>query len=190
LGEGCHKVGDATVIIARDGEEGCYSVDTEGDYFEFYCEMVKDDMACEKEALDELWEERDGLKVELFRLIAQKKDAYTIESVEERIAQLSKQIQKVANPPDYKQWWAEVQEEIAIIRHQQEQVKQALAKNEPLRKSKALRQLIGRIVIEWGTEPTKDRRHKGGVRTFCKSVRVIGTDGNETHILSKDALLA
>jgi hypothetical protein len=190
LGEGYHKVGDTTVIIVRDGEEGCYSVDTEGDYFELYCEMMKDDMASGRQAVQEWMEERDGLKVELFRLLAQKKDAYTIDAVEERIAQLSKQIQEVANPPDYKRWWAKVQEEIATIRQQQDQVRQALAKNEPLRKAEALRQLIDHIVVEWAMEPTSDRRHKGGVRTYCKSVRVIGMDGHQTPIMTNETSLA
>jgi hypothetical protein len=186
LKEGYHEVGDAHVIIVWDNEEGCYSVDTDADYLELYCEMMKDDMASGRQAVQEWMEERDGLKVELFRLIAQKKDAYTIEAMEERIAQLSKQIQEVANPPDYKRWWEEVQEEIATIRQQQEQVKQSLAKTEPLRKAKAVRQLIDRIVVDWATEPSSDRRHKGGVRTYCKSVRVIGTDGNETPIITNE----
>ena len=68
----------------------------------------------------------------------------------------------------------------------QEQVRQAIATDEPLRKHQAIRQLIDRIVVEWATEPSKDRRHKSGVRTFCKSVRVIGTDGNETPIMTNE----
>jgi DNA invertase Pin-like site-specific DNA recombinase len=190
LDEGHHEVGNAHVIIVWDNEEGCYSVDTNGDYLELYCEMMKDDMASGRKAVDDWMQERDGLKVELFRLVAQKKDAYTIEAMEERIAQLSKQIQEVANPPDYKRWWEEVQEEIATIRQQQEQVRVSIAKGEPLQKAQAIRQLIDHIVVEWATEPSKDRRHKGGVRTYCKGVRVIGTDGSETPIMTNETPLA
>ena len=190
LKEGHHKVGDADVIIVWDNEEGCYSVDTNGDYIELYCEMMKDDMAANRQAVQDWMRERDDLKVELLRIIAQKKDHFIREAVEDRIAQLSKQIQEAASPTDYKQWWAEVQEEIEIIRQKQEQVKQALAKSEPLGKAEAIRQLIDRIVVEWATEPSTDRRCKGGVRTYCKGVRVIGMDGNETPISTNETPLA
>ena len=93
------------MIIVWDNEEGCYSVDTNGDYIELYCEMMKDDMAANRQAVQDWMQERDELKVELLRIIAQKKDPFIREAVEDRIAQLSKQIQEVASPTDYKQWW-------------------------------------------------------------------------------------
>ncbi len=189
LKEGHHKVGDADVIIVWDNEEGCYSVDTNGDYIELYCEMMKDDMAANRQAVQDWMRERDDMKIELLRIIAQKKDDFIREAVEDRITQLSKQIEEAASPTDYKQWWAEVQEEIEIIRQKQEQVKQALAKSEPLGKAEAIRQLIDRIVVEWATEPSTDRRCKGGVRTYCKGVRVIGMDGNETPISTNETPL-
>jgi hypothetical protein len=49
--------------------------------------------------------------------------------------------------------------------------------------------MIDRIVVDWATEPTSDRRHKGGVRTFRKGVRVIGKDGNETEIMTNETPL-
>jgi hypothetical protein len=174
------------LIHANGNGIGCHSVDTNGDYIELYCEMMQDDMASGRRVLQELTEERDRLRVELFRLQARKTDPYILNGYYDRITELSKQISEVANPPKYDEWWAEVQEEVATIRQQQERVKQAIAKGEPLRKAQAVRQLIDHIVVEWATEPTSDRRHKGGVRTFCKGVRVIGTDGHETPIMTNE----
>jgi hypothetical protein len=188
LGKGCHTVDEATVIIAWDNEEGCHSVDTNGDYLKLYCEMVRNEKANNRQAIVELMEERDRLTDDL--MMMKGKDDFIIQKYNKRIGQLSQQIKEAADPPKYEQWWREVQEEIAIIRQQQEQVKQSLATAEPLRKSQAIRQLIDRIVVDWATEPTSDRRHKGGVRTFCKGVRVIGKDGNETKIMTNETPLA
>ncbi len=186
LKEGHHKVGDADVIIVWDNEEACYYVNTNGDYIELYCEMIKDDMATNRQAVQEWMRERDDLKVEFLRIIAQKKDTFIREAVEDRIAELSSQIDKVLNRPKCDEWWAKAQAEVATIRQTQEHVRQAIAKGEPLRKAQAIRQLIEHIVVEWATEPSTDRRCKGGVRTYCKSVRVIGMDGNETPIITNE----
>ena len=184
LGEGRHTVGNAYVIILWDNEEGCHSVDTDGDYLELYCEMVKDDMTNNRQTLLGWMEERDRLTLELMGM--KNKDQYIIDAYSKRIGELSKQIREATDPPDYKRWWQAVYEEVALLRQQREQVKQSLAQAEPLRKAKALRQIINHIVVEWATEPSTDRRHKGGVRTFCKSVRVIGTNGNETEIMTNE----
>ena len=53
-----------------------------------------------------------------------------------------------------------------------------------------MRQLIDYIVVEWATEPSKDRRHKNGIRTYVKGVRVVGMDGNETAIITNETSLA
>ena len=50
LGEGHHTVGNAEIIIVKDEDEDCYCVDTAADYLELYCEMVKDDMASNRQA--------------------------------------------------------------------------------------------------------------------------------------------
>jgi hypothetical protein len=190
LGVGHHSVGRATVIIDWDEEEECHSVETDGDYLELYFEMITDDMAADRQAVQEWMRERDDLKVEFLRIIAQKKDAFIRKTVEDRITELSSQIDKVLNPSKYEEWRAKVQAEIATIRQNQEYVRQAIAKGEPLRKAQAVRQLIDYIIVDWATEPSKDRRHKDGVRTYCKSVRVIGMDGNETPIITTETPLA
>ena len=188
LGKGCHTVGDATVIIDWDNQEGCHSVETDGDYFELYCEMVKDDMANNRQSVLEAMEERDRLTVELMAMKG--KDEYIINKYSLKIGKLSQQIKEATDPTDFKRWWGEVEEELMTIRNQQERVKEAIGKGEPLRKAQAIRQLIDHIVVEWATEPTKDRRHKGGVRTYCKGVRVVGRDGTETSIMTTETRLA
>ena len=42
-------------------------------------------------------------------------------------------------------------------------------------KANAIRSLIDRIVCHWGEEPTTDRRHKDGIRTFCQAVTIHST---------------
>jgi hypothetical protein len=146
--------------------------------------MMKDDMANNRKAVQEWMEERDRLTLELMAMKG--KDQYIIDAYSKRIGELGRQISEATDPTDYKQWWEQVKDELATIRQKQEQVKKAIAVGEPLRKSQAIRQLIDHIVVDWATEPSTDRRHKGGVRTFCKSVRVVGKDGNETKIMTKE----
>lgn len=188
LGDGCHTVGETTVIITWDNDEGCYCFDTDGSYLDLYCDMVRDEKANNRKALMDWVEERDRLTDEL--MMMKDKDDYIIRKYNQRIGQLSKQIKEAADPPKYEQWWREVQEEIATIRQKQEQVKKAIAVGEPLRKAQAIRQLIDHIVVDWATEPSSDRRHKDGVRTYVKGVRVVGTDGNETAIITNETPLA
>jgi DNA invertase Pin-like site-specific DNA recombinase len=188
MGEGRHKVADAAVIISWDDGEGCHAVETDGDYLELYCEMVRDDLANNRQSVQEWMEERDRLTMELLGMKG--KTPFIIEAYNRRIGELSSQIEEAVSPPDYKRWWAEVQDEVATIQQQQEQVKQSIAKGEPLRKAQALRQLIDHIEVDWATEPTTDRRCKGGVRTYCKGVRVFGMDGNQTEIPTNETASA
>jgi len=187
LGQGHHVVGDAEVIIVWDNKEGCYSVDTDADCLGLYCEMIKDDMATNRQAVQDWMEERDRLTLDLMAMKG--KDQYIIDTYSKRIGQFSKQINEATNPTDYEAWWEQVQAELATIRQKQEHVKRAIAVGEPLRKSQAIRQLIDHIEVEWATEPSNDRRHKGGVRTYCKSVRVVGMDGIETPIITNETPL-
>ena len=139
LGVGHHSVGHATIIIDWGEEEGCHSVETDGNYLELYFEMITDDMAADRQAVQEWMSERDDLTVEFLRMIAQKEDAFTRKAVKDRIAGLSSQIDKVLNPSKYEEWCAKVQAEIATIRQKQEHIRQAIAKGEPLRKAQAIR---------------------------------------------------
>ena len=150
--------------------------------------MIKDDMATNRQAVQDWMEERDRLTLELMAMKG--KNQYIIDAYDKRIAELSRQISEATNPTDYKRWWEQVQDELATIRQKQEQVKKAIAAGEPLRKAQAVRQLIDYIVVDWATEPSNDRRHKGGVRTYCKGVRVVGMDGNETAIITNETPLA
>ncbi len=187
LGEGHHSVGNSTVTIVQDEMDGSYCIDTAADYLELYCEMIRDDMATNRQTVQDWMEERDRLTLDLMAMKG--KDQYIIDKYDKKIKELSRQITEATNYTDYKQWWEQVQDELATIRKKQEQVKKAIATGEPLRKAQSVRQLIDRIVVEWATEPSKDRRHKGGVRTYCKGVRVIGTDGSETPIITNETPL-
>ena len=188
LGQGHHVVGDAEVIIVWDNNEGCYSVDTAADYLKLYCEMIKDDMATNRRNVQDWMDERDRLTLELMAMKG--KTEYIIDAYDKKIAEYSRQISEATNPTGYKRWWEQVQEELATIRQKQEQIKQAIVKGEPLRKAQAIRQLIDYIKVEWATEPSQDRRHKNGVRTYVQGVRVVGMDGEETRIITNQTLLA
>jgi DNA invertase Pin-like site-specific DNA recombinase len=184
LGEGHHTVGSTDVIIVRDENDGSYCIDTNGDYIELYCEMIKDDLEANRQAVQDWMRERDRLTVELIAMKG--KTPYIIDAYNKQIAEYSRQIDEATDPFDYKRWFEQVQDELAVIRQKQEQVKQAIVKGEPLRKAQAVRQLIDYIIVEWGTEPSKDRRHKNGIRTYVKGVRVVGMDGEETTIITNE----
>ena len=188
LGEGHHTVGNTDVIIVRDETDGGYCVDTSGDYIELYCEMITDDLEANRQAVQNWMQERDRLTVELIAMKG--KTPYIIDAYNRQIAEYSRQISEATNPTDYERWFEQVQDELATIRQKQEQVKEAIAKGEPLRKAQAVRQLIDYIIVEWATEPSSDRRHKNGIRTYVKGVRVVGMDGNETAIITNQTLLA
>ena len=172
----------------RDDNDGSYCIDTSGDYIELYCEMIKDDLEANRQAVQNWMQERDRLTVELIAMKG--KTPYIIDAYNRQIAEYSRQISEATNPTDYKRWFEQVQDELATIRQKQEQVKEAIAKGEPLRKAQAVRQLIDYIIVEWATEPSKDRRHKNGIRTYVKGVQVVGMDGNETAIITNQTLLA
>ena len=184
LGEGHHTIGNTDVIIVLDENDGSYCVDTKCDYIELYCEMIRGDLEANRQAVQGWMEDRDRLTLELMAMKG--KTPYIIDAYDKQVAALSRQISEATNPTDYKRWWMQVQDELATIRQKQKQVKEAIAKGEPLAKAQAVRQLIDYIVVEWATEPSNDRRHKNGIRTYVKGVRVVGMDGEETTIITNE----
>lgn len=180
LNEGINRVGGIAVIVDYDHERNTV-ITTDGSYLELYCIMVKEDMDRNRTAVQEKMDERQRLTLELMAM--KNKDQFIIDTYNERITQLSREIAAATSAPDFLAWWQEVQAEVELLRQRQEQVKQAIDQGSYIQKAQAIRGLIDRIVCHWATVPTTDKRHKSGFRTYCQSVTVYstatakGTDG-------------
>ena len=169
LRPGMNRVGDTEIVLDYD-KDGNRIITTDGSYLEIYCRMVADDMDAHRDEVAAMMDERKRLAIELMQI--KDKSRFLIDTYNDRIEQLSREIEEATSPPDFKAWWAAVQDEMTLLREKQEQVKQAVAQGQWIEKTKALRNLVDRIVCHWQTVPTSDRRHKSGFRTFCKAVTV------------------
>ena len=173
---GLNRIGEWEVILDYDGE-GNRTIDTDADLLELYCLLVKDDMENSKQTVTNLMDERTRLVNEFIGIKVKNQfiaDAYT-----KQIDDISRQIQTLTAPPDFKAWWATVQEELELLRQQQEQVRRSLATGDYIQKAKAIRSIIDRIVIHWGQEPTTDKRHKSGYRTFVRGVEIVSQNPDQ-----------
>ena len=88
-------------------------VDTDGDFIELYCEMMKDDMAKDRQAVQEWMEERDNLTVEVVADARTRTD-YIIEGYSNRIDAVVAADQRSGEPARLQAMVAEVHEELAI----------------------------------------------------------------------------
>ncbi len=173
LNEGMNRVGGIEVILDYDHEKNAI-ITTEGSHLELYCLMVKEDMDRNRTVVQEKMDERQRLTLELMAM--KNKDRFIIDSYNDRITQLSREIAAATSAPDFLAWWQEVQAEVELLRQKQEQVKQAIDKGTYIEKAQAIRGLIDRIVCQWATVPTTDKRHKSGSKTICQSVTVHSTE--------------
>jgi len=172
LEEGWNKIGNTKVILDYD-DEGNRVVTTDGDYLEIYCQMVSDDMDTNRDRVAALMDERKRLTVELMQM--RDKNQFIIDTYNERIGELGREIEDATSPPDFNAWWNATQEELALLRERQESVREAIEKGEWVEKANAIGRMIDRIVCHWDKEPTSDGRHKSGFRTFCRAVTVHST---------------
>jgi len=175
---GINHVGGVQVVIDYDSERNVI-VTTDGNYMELYCQMVKDDMEQNQAAVQAKMDERKRLTIELMAM--KNKDRFIIDTYNERISQLSGEIETATAAPDFMAWWQQVQSELDLLRQQQAQVKQAVEKGSYVQKADAIRNLIDRIVCHWESVPTTDGRFKDGLKTICRAVTV------ESKASAKDA---
>ena len=75
---------------------GCYSVDTDGDYIELYCEMIRTTWRANRQTVQDWMEERDRLTLELMRIKA--KPTNIIDAYDERLRSMSRQIERSDKP--------------------------------------------------------------------------------------------
>ena len=169
LKEGSNHIGGIQVIIDYDAERNAV-ITTDGDYLELYCQMVKDDMEQNQAAVQQKMDERKRLTIELMAMM--NKDQFIIDSYNERISQLSCEIETATAAPDFMSWWQQVQEELELLRQQQSNVKHAVEKGTYVQKAEAIRNLIDRIVCHWESVPTTDGRYKNGLKTICRAITV------------------
>lgn len=174
LKEGYNEVGDAKVVLDYDDEHNpCINVLTDEGYLEVFCQMAKDDMEANREAVDSLMKEREELVVDLMKMKG--KSQFIIDKYNERIEDLTRQIEDATSPPDFNAWWEQTCNELETLRESQQRVREAIEQGEWIDKANAIRSLVDRIVCHWGEEPTTDRRHKNGIRTFCQAVTIHST---------------
>lgn len=69
-------------------------------------------------------DERKRLTMDLMSML--NKDRFIIDSYNERISQLSSEIEAATAAPDFMAWWQQVQSELDLLRQQQATVKQAV----------------------------------------------------------------
>ena len=180
-------MGGIEIIMDHDDERNTILF-TEGNLLEVYCEMVKEDMERDQQAVQSKMDERKRLTVELMAM----KDKYQfiIDTYNERISQLSKEIEAATSAPNFMEWWEQVQDEIELLRRQQDQVKQAVEQGSYIQKADAIRSLIDSIVCHWATVPTTDKRYKTGEKTYCRAVTITSkaaaktTDGQPIEIMT------
>jgi hypothetical protein len=132
--------------------------------------MIKEDMERDQQVVNEMMDERRRLTEELMAI--RKKNQYITDSYNDRIQQLSNEIEAATSAPDFMNWWQQVKEEIDLLRRQQEKIKQAIAQGGRIKKAEAIRNLIERIDCKFISEPTTDGRCKGGFRAVCISVTI------------------
>jgi hypothetical protein len=155
---------------------------------EAYCEMVKDDMERDQKAVQEKMEERKRLTMELMAM--KDKHQFIIDTYNERISRLSEEIEAATSAPNFMEWWEQVQDEIELLRRQQDHVKQAVEQGSYIQKADAIRSLIDNIVCHWATVPTTDKRYKTGEKTYCRAVTITSkatakaTDGQPIEIMT------
>jgi hypothetical protein len=104
------------------------------------------------------------------------KDQFIIDSYNEKIKKLGKEIEEASSFPKFDEWWKTTQDELRQLRERHQQVKQAVEQGGHIQKADALRTLIDRIVCHWEQEATNDRRYKNGIRTVCRAVTVHATE--------------
>lgn len=182
LKEGVNHVGGVQVILDYDIDpvKGRNAViTTDGNYLELYCQMVKEDMEQNQAAVQAKMDERKRLTLDL--LAMKNKDQFIIDTYNEQISRLSREIEAATAAPDFMAWWQQVQSELDLLRQQQATVKKAVEKGSYVQKADAIRNLIDRIVCHWESVPTTDGRYKSGVKTVCRAVTV------ESKASAKDA---
>jgi DNA invertase Pin-like site-specific DNA recombinase len=180
LKPGMNRVGNVEVIMDHDDEKNAVFT-TDGNYLELYCQMVKEDMEQNQTALQAKLDERRRLMDELMDMQRGRKlEPFIIDNFNERIGQLSKEIAAATSPPDFMGWWQQVQDEIDLLKRQQEQVQQAVETGSYIQKAEAIRSLIEGIVCHWATVPTTDKRYKTGVKTVCRAVTIRSKETAKT----------
>jgi hypothetical protein len=132
---------------------------------ELYCQMVKEDMEQNQSAVQAKMDERKRLTMELMAMKG--KDQFIIDTYNDRIAQLSREIEAATSAPDFMEWWSEVQAEVKLLREKQAKVRDSIEKGSYIQKAEAIRSLIDRITCHWETVPTTDGRYKSGKKTIC-----------------------
>ncbi len=172
LGEGFHQVCGHEVIIDHN-DDGSPLITTDADYLELYCEMVKDDMEQNQTAVQEKMADRKRLTLDLMKM--KNKDQYIIDSYNERIGQLSQEIEAATAMPDYLSWWQEVQDELELLRRRQAQVGKAIEQGSFVQKTEAIRRLIERIDCHWTEVLTTDKRFPSGFKSVCDKVTIHST---------------
>jgi hypothetical protein len=172
LGEGIHQVGGVDVIVDYDDEHNSI-ITTDADYLELYCQMVRDDMEKNREAVQDKMKERERLTLDLMAMKG--KDRYIIDTYNQQIARLSEEIETATSMPDYINWWQAVQDELELLRQKQAQVGHAIQQGNYVQKAEAIRRLIDRIDCHWAEVLTTDKRYKSGYKTVCKSVTIHNT---------------
>jgi hypothetical protein len=178
---GMNRVGSVEVILDYDDENNPV-ITTDGNYLELYCQMVKDDMEQSQQAVQAKLDERHRLMDELMDMQRERKlEPFIVDSYNERIGQLSREIAAATSPPDFMGWWTQVQEEINLLQQRRALVQQAVDQGSYVQKAKAIRNLIDRITCHWATVPTTDKRHKGGMKTICRAVTIESKETAKDH---------
>lgn len=169
LKAGINTVGGIKIVLDHD-EERNVILFSDCSLLEVYCAMIKEDMERDQQVVNELIDERRRLTVELMAI--RKKNQYITDSYNDRILQLSTEIEAATSAPDFLGWWQQVKEEIDLLRRQQEKIKQAIDLGGRIKKAEAIRNLIDRIDCKFINQPTTDGRFKSGFRSVCCSVTI------------------
>jgi DNA invertase Pin-like site-specific DNA recombinase len=166
---GVNQIGGVEIILDND-DEGNSVLTTDSNYLEVYCHMVREDIEHNQKAVQAKMDERKRLTLELMAMTD--KDEFIIDTYNERIGQLSKEITSATDAPKYMEWWNEVYAEVELLRQQQATVKQAIEQGGYIKKAEAIRSLIDRIECNFVDVPTTDGRYKSGVKAVCQSVTI------------------
>ena len=169
LTHGMNRVGGVEIVLDYDDEQNPV-LTTDGNYLELYCHMVKEDMEQNRTAVLANMQERERLTVDLMAM--KDKDQFIIDSYNDRIGKLSKEIAAATDAPKFMEWWNEVYAEVELLRQKQATVKQAIEQGGFIQKAEAIRSLIDRIECHFTNEPTTDGRHKSGFKAVCQSVTI------------------
>ena len=169
LQHGFNMVGGAKIIMDYDDDKKAFFV-SDNSLLEVYCAIVKENMKMNQQDVQEKMEEQKRLVNELMML--KNKEQVIIDTYNERIAMLGKEIAEATSAPDYMEWWQQVWQEIQLLREQQNKVEQAIQQGSYLRKGEAIRSMIESIECHWATIPTTDGRYKSGKKTYCRAVTI------------------